>query len=328
MNRTAKLFTTTASTLLLASMLSTPAVLANEPVWDANKVSLQSEQLAEGVFAYYAENAQELEKKGVALATSGGFIIGDKGVLMIDTMLNERLYQQAKALIEKQTKKPLLYAVNTSFHGDHSYGNMYLPKNTKIIQHSVTAKYIAEHFVKDTQFMLQNFGTGRGIEDIKPVDADILLGSGGKMTIDLGGRIVEIIDFGFAQTGGDLFIWQPDSKTMYAGNPIIAIQPSLPWLLDGHLVETLNSLTKLYNFLPSDARVVPGHGSVIGKDDLKWHLDYLQAVKVEVEKAVAEGLTLEQTIERVTLPEFQGYALHGWVHPGLNIPAAYNDLTK
>jgi glyoxylase-like metal-dependent hydrolase (beta-lactamase superfamily II) len=231
--------TTTGSLLLVASLFCTNIALANEPVWDANKVNLQSEKISDGVFAYYATNAKELEKKGAPLATSGGFIIGEKGVLMIDTMLNERLYKQAKTLIRKQTNKPLVYAVNTSFHGDHSYGNMYLPKDTKLIQHSVAANYIDEHFAKDTEFMMANFGKGRGIENIKPVDADILVGSGGKITLDLGGKLVDIIDFGFAQTGGDLFIWEPDSKTLYAGNPIIAIQPSLPWLLDGHLVETL-----------------------------------------------------------------------------------------
>jgi cyclase len=314
--------------LLVSSALFTNIALAQEPVWDANKVNLQSEQLADGVFVYFDENAKELEKKGVPLATSGGFIVGDNAVLMIDTMLNERLYKQAKKLIEKQTEKPLVYAVNTSFHGDHSYGNMYLPKETKIIQHSVTAKYIDEHFVEDTEFMMYNFGKGRGIEEIKPVDADILVGTASKITIDLGNKLVDIIDFGFAQTGGDLFVWESESKTLYAGNPIIALKPSLPWLLDGHLVETLESLTKVYDFLPSDARIVPGHGFAISKEDLRWHIDYLQAVKSEVQKAVNEGLTLEQTVKRVQLPEFQGYALHGWVHPSLNIPAAYKDLNK
>lgn len=42
--------------------------------------------------------------------------------------------------------------------------------------------------------------------------------------------------------------------------------------------------------------------------------------------AIADGLSLQQTIERVKMPEFKGYALHGWVHPGLNVPAAYKDL--
>jgi glyoxylase-like metal-dependent hydrolase (beta-lactamase superfamily II) len=205
---------------------------------------------------------------------------------------------------------------------------MYLPKDTSIIQHEVTKQYIDTHFEGDTQFMIKNFGKGRGIEEIKPVAADVLIPKGGKLTLDLGGKSVEIMDFGFAQTGGDLFIWEPESKVMWTGNPIITVKPSLPWLLDGHLVETLTSLQNVYYFLPEDARVVPGHGSVMAKKDLKWHIDYLATVKKEVEAAIAEGLTLEQTVARVKMPEFEGYALHGWVHPGLNVPAAYKDLSS
>ncbi|MGX9456518.1 MBL fold metallo-hydrolase [Photobacterium damselae subsp. damselae] len=298
------------------------------PIWDGNEVVLKSEKLADGVYAYYPTKAKEKEQKGIPVATSGGFIVGDNGVLLIDTMLNERLNLQVQELIKKVSKKPISYAVNTSYHGDHSYGNMYLPKNTKIIQHTEAKNYIDQHFESDTKFMIDNFGKGRGIEEIKAVTGDILISEKSQITLDLGGKTVDIIDFGFAQTGGDLFIWEPKSKVMWTGNPIITVKPSLPWLLDGHLIETLTTLESVYSFLPDDARIVPGHGTVMAKSDLKWHIDYLKAVKEQVEKAINDGLTLEETVEKVKLQEFQGYALYPWVHPKLNVPAAYKDLQQ
>ncbi|WP_371185779.1 MBL fold metallo-hydrolase [Thalassotalea maritima] len=306
--------------------ISSQANAEQEPVWDANIVVLESEKLADGVYAYFPNDAKSKETQGIPLATSGGFIFGDKSVLMIDTMLNKRLSQQAQALISKTTSLPILYAVNTSYHGDHSYGNMYLPDTTLIIQHEVTEQYIQNHFDKDTQFMMQNFGQGRGIEDIKPTPANILIPRQGKLLLDLGNKKVEIIDFGFAQTGGDLFVWEPQSKVMWTGNAISAIKPALPWLLDGHLLDTLASFKRVYDFLPDDARVVPGHGSVIKRADIKWHIDYLEAVKQGVLAALKQGLTLEQTIKTVTLDEFRGYALFDWVHPSLSVPAAYKEL--
>ena len=301
---------------------------ANDPVWDGNIVELISEELQPDVFAYYPDDAKVLEKLGKPVATSGGFIIGNDGVLLIDTMLNKRLNNQVQELIRNETDKPILFAVNTSFHGDHSYGNMYLPDNTTIIQHSVTKAYIDQHFQADTEFMIQNFGQGRGIEEIRPVTGDILVTPGSAVSVDLGGKRVDIIDFGFAQTGGDLFVWEPDANVLWTGNPIITVKPSLPWLLDGHLLETLESIKKVYEFLPDDAQIVPGHGSVMEKGDIQWHIDYLETVKSEVQEAIDEGLTLEQTVERVKMPEFGGYALFGWVHPGLNVPAAYKDLSQ
>ncbi len=314
--------------LLIAVVCCMNNVCAQEPVWDGNKVELISEKLEDGVFAYYPSDAKKLEKEGKPVATSGGFIIGDKGVLIIDTMLNKRLNMQAQKLVAKETGKPIVFAVNTSFHGDHSYGNMYLPKNTLVIQHEQTKKYVNEHFKSDTKFMIQNFGKGRGIEEIVPDTGDILVSKGGKITLDLGGKSVDIIDFGFAQTGGDLFVWEPKAKVLWAGNSIITIKPSLPWLLDGHLLKTLETLKKVYAFLPKDARIVPGHGSVMGREDIRWHTDYLENVKKQVQAAINDGLTLEETVERVKMPEFGGYALFGWVHPSLNVPAAYKDLSN
>lgn len=261
-------------------------------------------------------------------AQHGGFIVGTHNVLVIETMLNQRLYNQVEGLVGKVTKQPISFAINTSAHGDHSFGNMYLPTATVIIQHQNTSRYISEHLEDDKVFMIKNFGTGRGIESIKARTGNILIPTGGKLTLDLGGKQVDIIDFGFAQTGGDLFVWESTSKTLWTGNPVIAVKPALPWLLDGHLVETLATLKKVYAFLPSDAKVVPGHGTLMTRDDIKWHIDYLETVQAQVKTAIDKGLSLEETVKAVAMPEFSGYALFGWVHPSLNVPAAFRDLSK
>ena len=62
--------------------------------------------------------------------------------------------------------------------------------------------------------------------------------------------------------------------------------------------------------------------------DMKWDIDYLASVQTNVQAAVDKGLTLEQTVQQTSMPEFGGYALFGWVHPGLNVPAAYRDLSN
>lgn len=303
------------------------SAFAAEPVWDGNKVQMVSEKLAAGINAYYPRDAKELNAKGGAAATSSGLIVGARGALLVDTMLNKRLNAQVLALVRKDTTLPLLYAVNTSAHGDHSYGNMYLPAGTRVIQSANTRDCVNAHLADDKAFMIKNFGSGRGIEEIKARTGDVLVPPGGKLSIDLGGKTVEIIDFGFAQTGGDLFVWEPQAKVMWAGNPLIATKPALPWLLDGHLVETLSTLRKVNAFLPPDAKVVPGHGIPMSREDLQWHIDYLAEVQKQVQSAIDQKLTLEQTVAQVKMPEYRGYVLFDWVHPSLNVPAAYKDLS-
>lgn len=45
-----------------------------------------------------------------------------------------------------------------------------------------------------------------------------------------------------------------------------------------------------------------------------------------MQSAIDQGLNLEQTVAQVKMPEYRGYALFDWVHPALNVPAAYKDL--
>ena len=63
------------------------------------------------------------------------------------------------------------------------------------------------------------------------------------------------------------FKQEKDHENKTTCKPIITIKPSLAWLIDWHLLETLTSLQKVYDFQLEDARVVPGHGSVIVKKE-------------------------------------------------------------
>ncbi len=71
---------------------------------------------------------------------------------------------------------------------------------------------------------------------------------------------------------------------------------------------------------------MPGHGPVTDIQAIQFGVDYLTAVEDGVRAAISDGQNLEETIASVQLPDFQGYALFGWVHPGMNVPAAYADL--
>jgi cyclase len=312
-----------------AWLIAAAPIRAQEPVWDANKVVLKSVSLADGVTYMLPSDADDKAPRGLPIATTSGIVTGSRGTLVIDTMLNERLARQVLAQATKQGGKAApRYVVNTSYHGDHSYGNMYFPKSTVIIQHEATKAYIGSHFAEDVKFMLANFGKGRGIEQIRPRGGDVLVSRGGTLALDLGGRTVEIRDFGFAQTGGDLWVWVPDAKVLFAGNPVIAEKPALPWLLDGRVQESLDTLIKVRDFLPAGSRIVPGHGRVMPREGLNWPIAYLEALRDQVKAAIAQGATLEQTAAQVQLPEYQGYALRGWVHNQVNIGAAYREFTK
>ncbi len=295
-------------------------------VWTASQVVLVSKEVAPGVYAVFPDDADAKNKAGVPVATSGGFVVGDDGVLVIESMLNRRLANQMLALVAQRTKKPILYVVNTSYHGDHSYGNQFFPKSARVIQHKETQKYIQSHFKDDVAFMSQYFGTNQGLDELRPQRGNLLLSDGGMLGVDLGGKRVEIMHLGFAQTLGDLFVWLPNEKVLYTGNPIIASPPALPWLLDGRLNDSLETIRKLRKLLPEDAIVVPGHGAPVDPGTIDFNIKYLTQLKNEVQAAVGRGLSEKETVEAVAMKEYNGYRIFPWVHSQINVPKVYQEL--
>lgn len=294
--------------------------------WTPNAIRLRSQKLADNAFAWYDADAATADA-GRPLATSGGFVIGEDGVLMIETLINRQLFCQAIALIREQTDKPILYAINTSHHGDHSYGNAFLPEGVKIIQHVATAEFISEHFDADVAWMTQNFGADQGLDEVTPRAADILVDATGH-TIDLGGGVrVEAQYHGFGQTHGDLFVWSQDARAMWTGNPLVSPAPAIPWPLDGHAREVRDTLTAVRAALPAGARVVPGHHAITDAAGFDFSLAYLDALIDGVQDSVDAGLTLEETVAAVTLDDFRGYALWDWIHVTVNVPATYAELS-
>lgn len=300
------------------------------PIWDANKVELKLHKIAEDTYAILPSTVQEQTNKGIPQATTGGFIVGEKGVLLIETFLTKRLFDQQMKLIRSVTDKPIIYAVNTSDHGDHCFSNYLLPASTIIIQNEFAKKNLSENFESIKQFMVMLFGAGRGIEDAVYRPADVTIAKDNSLTVDLGkGKQVVMIDVGTAQSPADLFIWMPSTKVFWAGNPFIAESPTIPWLFDGYFLEPVNNLKKMFDFLPNDAIVIPGHGRITNKTGIKYTIDYVSALKDNVTNAVAKGLSLEETKKSVTMKEFdKGYVLFNWLHYNFNLSNAYKDISS
>src|SRR6201994_432567 len=295
---------------------------ATTPPWDAALVNLTSKEPGPGVFAVLPDDVFDKDH----VATTAGFVVGERGVLVIESMLNGNLASQLIGLIRQVTTKPIRYLVNTSYHGDHSYGNYVFADSTAIIQHPATKRYMDEHFEDDRRFMIGLMGKGKGIERVQPRTADVVVPE--MITIDLGGRIVEVRHLGFAQTPGDLVVWAPDAKVLWVGNMIQAPSPALPWLLEGRHHETIETLVRVRDFLPEDATIIPGHGRPMRPATMKFSLGYLRELDGAVRAAIDEGRSVEATLAVAAMPDYGAYSFFEWAHKTVNVPAAYHHLRQ
>lgn len=312
--------------LVLGGILPCILAAADKPIWDANLVELQSKELVQGVFAVFEKGAGTKGPKGKAIGTSSGFIIGERGILVIDTMLTRRLYDQLMVLIRQKSRKPILYAVNTGNHGDHSFGNTWLPKETTIVQHRATLHKHIHGLAEEIAASLAILGTGRGIEKAKPRLGDVILDEGQRVTLNLGDREVTVQDFSDGVAGGELFVWLEKESIIWTGNTVGSESPALPWLLDDNHTTRLRTMENLRKHVGTKVVIVPGHGRPTDIGAVTFAERYLRKTVAEVEEGIKKGWSLEQVVESVKATDFRGYELFEFAHFKINLPSIYNTL--
>lgn len=295
--------------------------MAGSAPWSPKDFKMIRKELTPKVHAVLPDDTFRKDHSG----TNAGFVVGEKGVLVVESLLSRDLAQQLIAAIGEVTDKPLRFLTNTSYHGDHTYGNCVFDDETVIIHHQATKDFIDQHFEEDKKFMLGFMEGGIGIEEATPRSADISFRD--SLRLDLGGTEVELLHLGFAQTPGDLVVWIPSEKVAFVGNMLQAPPPAFPWLLEGRHKETLATLQKFYDFLDDDATVIPGHGKPMSRKEILFHIEYVKELDASVGAAVRDSKSLPETKELAQLKRYATYSLYPFVHFEVNIPAVYKELS-
>ncbi|MFC1492135.1 MBL fold metallo-hydrolase, partial [Nitrospinota bacterium] len=249
-------------------------------------VTLGTKKLAPGVYALLADKAN---------VDNAGFVVGERGVLVIDAHISVSMARQIQERVREVTDKPILYLVNSCYHGDHTFGNCAFPAETLIVQHRRTAELVP-YFEEEKAFLLPTVDNDSkifaGVELRLP---DVVFDN--YLRIDLGGRAVELHYFGAANTPGDTITYVPEAKVAWTGN-----------MTHGDLIVTLESdpptymrtIARFAENLAVDT-LVPAHYPPTTAANLGRYFSYLGELNNEVMKAVAEGLSLKETQARVKL---------------------------
>ena len=255
---------------------------------DPTGCELSIEELGPGVYAlmsslYNVDNA--------------GFIVGEKGVLVIDAHICVAMAEQILARVREVTDKPILYLVNCNYHGDHTFGNCAFPDETLLIQQRETA--LRSPWIEEEKaFLLPAVGGDPAIfEDVSYRAPDIVFDE--RLTIDLGGQLVELYWFGSANTPGDTITYAPASRTAWTGNMTVG---AFGLALESDAPTFLATLSRFAQTLEVET-LVSGHAPLSDASVLGRYMMYFADMTNEVKKAIGAGLSLEQTEARVTVPE-------------------------
>lgn len=219
-------------------------------------------------------------------------LVTNEGVVLVDDKF-EVDHENILAQLKTVTNQPIKYVVNTHHHGDHSGGNAKLQAlNVQV----VSSEAARQHMVDAKQ---------TGLPNVTFTDRSI---------IRLGGKDVELYYFGRAHTSGDIFVYFPAQRTLAAGDAFTFGQAT-PQLIDypggGSAKDWTRTLDGALR-LDFDT-VVPGHGDVTTKAELRKFRDSTLAMRNRVHDMIVQKKTKDE-IGAVLKAEFQGAQM---VFPGV-----------
>ena len=304
--------------------------------------NFQLVKVAEGVYAGIA-------KPGGLASGNAGFIIGDGGVLVVDTFFTPVAVEELIDEIGKLTTQPIKYAVNTHYHLDHTGGNQVLiGRNVPIIAHdnlitwqttknrrflplpeelqkrrADAAKQLSEtpEDQKDKRAQLERQLRRLDVMmTIKLTNPTVTFGPG-STHVYLGTR--EVVLFSLpGHTGGDLLVYVPDANVMFTGD--MSWAKTLPNLVDATVNDWIPSLDTILKNHPS-SKFVPGHGDVATSAEIRDFRDYLDDLRSRVKTAITNGLTIEKAKVDLKLPDkYRTFAFQQFAQP--NIEDMYKEL--
>jgi glyoxylase-like metal-dependent hydrolase (beta-lactamase superfamily II) len=228
--------------------------------------------------------------------TNSMFVVTSEGVLVADGQGSHDAVKQMLDAIAKVTPQPVKIVVMCSDHGDHTNGNSAFPAGVEFIAHPNSKANLERQASAPNR---------RG--NAPPVVMPTTLVAD-KRVLKPGGTEIQIQFLGRAHTGGDLVVYLPRERVLFASE--IVLNHMFPAMRSAYPSEWLQVFKKLESI---DARIViPGHGFV---DDAKTLHEELQAYVRSTEAVIAEarrlhkaGVPVEDAVKQANFGEFNSWS--------------------
>ncbi len=252
-------------------------------------------KLADDVYAYVG-------KRNDANAM---VIVTNQGVVLVDTGNSQPDTRDIGEKIKSVTDKPVRWVVITQYHGDHFGGSPYFMPATVIV-HDKVAKEIASMKPYQIKSWRKRFPErSAALEGLAPID--MVMSFPDRMTLNLGGKRIELIYVEDTYNSGDVAVWLPDSGVMHGSFAAYKDRhPDIrPDYSHGTTVTMLKQLEALLALKPRV--VVPSHGPLSTVSDLQVMVDYILLARQKVRLMMAKGMALPDVIRNFHMNEFKDW---------------------
>ncbi|WP_316526795.1 MBL fold metallo-hydrolase [Kitasatospora brasiliensis] len=280
-----------------------------------------------GLHEIAADTYAYLQPNGSWGLSNAGLVVSGDEALLVDTLFTVPQTRDLLAAIKQALPAAAIDTlVNSHSDGDHWWGNQLLPDATVIASEAAAIDMGRDH-LHQLLAAPGDVPLPRVVREMRKVFDFIGIVPtlpnrtfSGELEVAVGKRTVRLIEVGPAHTWGDVLVHVPDTGVLFAGDilfigghPVVHSGPVERWIAACDLILGLDVET-----------IVPGHGPVVGKPEVRTFRSYLERVLAHATRSHRAGVPVLRAAREMDLSGFED-----WIDRErllLNIGAVYREL--
>jgi len=274
---------------------------------DFEKVQIKTEKVAEGIWVLAGAGGNI----GVSAGADGVFLIDDEWA---------PLTPKVKAAIAALSDRPLRFILNTHWHPDHTGGNKDLGEaGALIVAHdNVRLRMSTDQFIEALGMKFPP-SPARALPVVTFNDA---------VTLHLNGDDVEAFHVPPAHTDGDAIVHFRRAGVIHMGDIFFNGMYPFVDLTSGGSFEGFIAAADRALALGEGTRIIPGHGPVGTRADLRAYRDMLVTVRDRVKRLVQAGKTPAEVVAAHPLADLDAKWGQGFMKPDQFVEIVAKSLAR
>lgn len=319
----------------LSASLAGDSRVSQAPIVDKGFASVR--KVGDGLYATISDTT-----KGIQTMCNGGFLAGKDASLLIEGFVSPAGAAFQHETLKTVSQAPIMGAVDTHYHFDHSMGNSYYGANSiSLWAHAKTGKRIfdsyspmqaadkaavigpleakakaaktevgrkhAEEYAGTIGFIFGLVSGSTLAVPNRPLDPAKL-----PVKLDLGGGLVAQVETYPGHSGTDVIVRVPSQNVVYTGD--LLFNNMYPVTFDDQAtVSGWRSTLKTFLSWGKDTIFVPGHGQICGPEGVQLLLDLFDDISAQAEKMHKAGVPAEDAMDQYVVPEkYKNVAIFAW----------------
>jgi len=274
-------------TAVAALMLCAGHTYSHQAAVVDSGAEFRARKLTEHVYVIHGPQAFPSPKTR-GFMNNPGFVVTDKGVVLIDPGSSVQIGNKVLEAIRGITDKPVIAVFNTHVHGDHWLGNQAVRQAYPQVPIYAHRRMIERVKMGEGEEWIKLFHglTEGAVQGTQVVPPNIGL-SGGEF-IRIGNTPFRIYNTGKAHSDTDIMIEASNDRTIFLGDIVTnqRIQSARP--ADSDIIGQINAVE--FVLTTGNEWFVPGHGLSGGREVPERQLNFLNQLYASVQGHYEDGL--------------------------------------